>query len=68
MGSISEISQAVMELERRWPAWQVWTVHRAVSRPPTLWCAKRWDDTGPVLNCDSAGELSAAIEQEQQEG
>ena len=58
------IRQAVAQLERDWPDWQIWTVHRAVGLPRFTWCARRWDDTGQVLNTDSAEDLAAAIGQE----
>jgi hypothetical protein len=52
--------EAVARLKTDWPQWQIWTVLRAVGG--TIWCARRWDDTGPVLNADSADELAEALE------
>jgi len=46
-------------LEAEWPGWQVWIVWRAVGGP--LWCARRWDETGPVITADSAVELADLI-------
>lgn len=51
--------QAVAALERDWPDWQVWVVHRVVGGP--VWCARRWDEQGSVINVGSPGELAAAI-------
>ncbi len=53
---------AVAELERDWPHWQIWTVLRAAGG--TLWCARRWGGTGPVLNAHSASELAESLEAE----
>jgi hypothetical protein len=54
----------ITELERDWPAWQIWTVptwdgHKRA----TVWCAKRWDwqPGQPVLNEDSAERLAEAL-------
>jgi hypothetical protein len=58
------IRQAVTRLEAQFPAWQIWTVHRAVSRPPTLWCARRWDGEGQVLNAESPDELVEYLEEQ----
>jgi hypothetical protein len=49
----------VAALERDWPDWQVWYVPRAVGG--TTWCARRWDETGRVLNVGSPKELSAML-------
>jgi hypothetical protein len=54
-------NEIVAALEREWPRWQVWVVHRAVGGP--VWCARRWDDHGQVLNADSATELAEQLEQ-----
>jgi hypothetical protein len=45
----------VAAMEREWPRWQVWTVHKVVGG--TTWCARRWDDETQVLNAGSADEL-----------
>jgi hypothetical protein len=52
--------EALARLRADWPQWQLWVVYRAVGG--VLWCARRWDGTGPVLNEDSAGELAEALE------
>jgi hypothetical protein len=54
--------EALARLRADWPQWQLWVVYRAVGG--VLWCARRWDGTGPVLNEDSAGELAEALEAE----
>jgi hypothetical protein len=54
--------QAVAALERDWPNWQIWTVHRYVGG--TVWCARRWDGTGRVLNAHSADEMAEYLEDE----
>ncbi|HEY4854705.1 MAG TPA: hypothetical protein VII22_28290 [Streptosporangiaceae bacterium] len=46
----------VAALELDWPAWQIWVVPRVVGG--TVWCARRWDGTGDVLNAGSADELT----------
>jgi hypothetical protein len=53
----------IKQLERDWPNRQIWTVSRAVSQPRILWCAKRWDwqPGQPVLNADSADELTGYL-------
>jgi hypothetical protein len=51
--------EALARLRADWPQWQLWVVYRAVGG--TVWCARRWDGTGPVLNADSAGELAEAL-------
>jgi hypothetical protein len=30
----------------------------------TLWCTRRWNGTGPVLNADRADELAELLEAE----
>jgi hypothetical protein len=61
-GSTNEIVSA---LERDWPHWQVWVVHRTVGGP--VWCARRRDDADAVparvLNAGSAGELTEQLEE-----
>jgi hypothetical protein len=52
----------VAALERDWPGWQVWVIHKAVGG--TIWCARRWDDERNVLNADSADELTELLEKE----
>jgi hypothetical protein len=51
--------QAVAQLERDHPDWHVWVVRRVYGGP--VWCARRRDETGRVLNEDSAGHLGGAI-------
>ena len=53
-------SGAPARLKADWPQWQIWTVLRAVGG--IIWCARRWDGTGPVLNADSADELAESLE------
>ena len=54
----------VAELERNWPNYQVWVVHRAVGG--AVWCARRWDwqPGQPVLNAYSAKELTEYLEEQ----
>jgi len=52
----------VAELERDWPRWQIWVIHKAIGGQ--IWCARRWDGTGPVLNADSPDELAEYLEEE----
>jgi len=52
----------VAVLERDWPNWQIWVVHKAVGG--TIWCARRWADESNVLNADSADELTELLEKE----
>jgi len=53
---------ALARLKADWPQWQIWVVHRVLGGP--LWCAQRWDGTGPVLNTSSPGQLAEALEAE----
>jgi len=46
----------VAALELDWPRWRIWVVSRVVGG--TVWCARRWDGTGDVLNAGSADELA----------
>ena len=58
-----------LTLERVFPGWKVWVVHRAVGGP--LWCARRWDENGPVLNeatPEALGEQMARADQEDAAG
>ena len=54
--------ETLARLRADWPHWQIWVVYRVVGG--TLWCARRWDSIGPVLNADSAGELAQSLEAE----
>lgn len=56
------IAETVDEMERDWPNYQIWVVHKVID-PPT-WCARRWDGTGETLNADSAGGLVELLEAE----
>ena len=51
--------EAVAELERDWPLWQIWVVHRYIGGPG--WGARRWDGTGRGLKAgcpeDPGGDL-----------
>ena len=51
--------ETIASLESDYPAWQVWTVHRAVGH--TLWCARPWANTSAVVNLDSEQELRAYL-------
>jgi hypothetical protein len=51
--------RAVERLEAEHPAWQIWTVHKAVGG--IVWCARRRDGEGKVINEDSPAALAAAI-------
>jgi hypothetical protein len=48
--------EKIAALERDWPNWQIWVVHRVVGGP--VWCARRWDDEKRVMNASSADELA----------
>jgi hypothetical protein len=50
----------VAALEADWPNWRIWTVPRAIGG--TIWCARRQDGTGPVLNADDPDELVQRLE------
>ena len=41
-------------------------VHRVIGG--LVWCARRWDERGDVINSGSAAGLSEAIELAQQQG
>jgi hypothetical protein len=51
--------QTIAAMEREWPAWMVWVVQRVQGGP--IWCARRRDDEGHVLNAGSPTELAEAL-------
>ncbi|HEX7266002.1 MAG TPA: hypothetical protein VF256_01100 [Streptosporangiaceae bacterium] len=51
----------VARLEADWPNWQIWTVPKPIGG--TIWCARRWNGTGRVLNAASADELADYLEE-----
>jgi hypothetical protein len=53
--------EIVARLEADWPDWQIWTVPKAIGG--TIWCARRWDGSGQVLNAASADELAEYLEE-----
>jgi hypothetical protein len=53
--------EAVGRLEAEHPAWQIWTVHKAIGG--IVWCARRRDGEGRPINEDSPVALAAAIRQ-----
>ncbi len=60
---MNQFEAIVAELEREWPDWQFWYVPRAVGG--TIWCARRWDGTGRVLNAGSPAELAEYLAAEE---
>ena len=40
---------------------QIWTVPKTIGG--TIWCARRWDGTGQVLNAACAGELAGYLQE-----
>ncbi len=52
----------VARLESDWPDYQVWVVHRVYGGP--VWCARRWDGTGRVLNADRPEHLVECLKEE----
>ena len=55
----------VAALERDWPNYQVWVVHRVYGGPVS--CARRWEDEHQVLNADSPEELVECLEEQASE-
>jgi hypothetical protein len=55
--------QIVAGLEADWPEWQIWVVHRAYGGP--VWCARRWDGTGKVLNAGTSDELAGYLQEQE---
>jgi hypothetical protein len=53
------------QLERTHPDWHVWVIFKAVGGQ--VWCGRRFDGTGPLLNTGSAEDLAKAIEQAEAE-
>jgi hypothetical protein len=53
---MNQFQKIVADLEADWPKWQIWFVPRAVGG--TVWCARRWDGQGRVLNAGSPDELA----------
>jgi hypothetical protein len=62
MASGNPTDEKIAALERDWPNWQVWVVHRVIGGP--VWCARRWDDERRVINAGSAVELVECLEQQ----
>ena len=56
-------AEALTALERKFPLWQIWTVHRYIGG--TVWCARPHEDHKLVLNAGSAAELAEMIELEE---
>lgn len=54
--------EIVAALERQFPLWQVWVVHRVVGGP--VWCARRHDNHRQILNAHSPPELQEYLEAE----
>lgn len=51
---------AITQLEKAYgDRWQVWVVYRYIGGP--VYCAKRWDGTGEVINADTPERLSECI-------
>jgi hypothetical protein len=59
---MNQFEAIVADLEADWPKWQIWFVPRAVGG--TIWCARRWDGSGPVLNAASVDELAERLEEQ----
>jgi hypothetical protein len=55
---VNQFDKIAQRLEREW---QVWYVPRAVSHPRILWCARRWDGQGQVVNADNPDELAESL-------
>ena len=51
--------QSVAELEEDHGAWQIWVIWKAIGGQ--IWCARRWDGTGAVINADNPDDLDEAI-------
>lgn len=49
----------ITELEKDFPAWQVWTVHQFIGG--VVWCARLWDNERVVLNEDSPEHLADSM-------
>jgi hypothetical protein len=49
----------VRRLEAAYPSFQVWVVPTVVG--PDTWAARRWDETGDVINTWSPEQLEAAL-------
>jgi hypothetical protein len=55
------IDKAVERLEAAHPEWHIWVVYKAVGG--VVWCARRRDGEGKIINEDSPTALAAAIRQ-----
>jgi hypothetical protein len=55
----AEERETIAAMEREWPRWQVWTVHKVVGG--ITWCARRRDDEKQVINAGSATELAERL-------
>ena len=58
--------EIIKRLEADWPKWQVWVVLRVGGGP--VWCARRWDGTGAVLNAYTPDELTGYLEEAAAQG
>jgi hypothetical protein len=59
---MNHFQTVVAALERDWPDWQIWVVYRVYGGP--VWCARRWDGSGRVLNAHNSDELAEYLEAE----
>ena len=55
-------NEIVAALQRQFPLWQVWVVHRVMGGP--VCCARRHDDHRRILNAHSPAELQDYLEAE----
>jgi hypothetical protein len=57
---MNQFEAIVADLETTWPDWKAWYVPKAVGG--MIWCARRRDGNGQVLNTSSADELAEHLE------
>jgi hypothetical protein len=55
----TQIERIVTDLEATYPDFQIWVVYPALGG--VIWCARRWDGQGSVINTDSPERLADRI-------
>jgi hypothetical protein len=53
--------EILAELNREWPGWECWVVHRVVGGD--RWCARRRDDQRRLLHADTPEQLTEYLEE-----
>jgi hypothetical protein len=62
---MNQFDEIIARIEEAWPRYQAWYVPRAVGG--MIWCARRRNGTGRVINTSTAAGLAEQIEQAEKE-